>query len=176
MKPKDQMRTLFLIDSLLHRMAFQMNWQALLNSWESLITFSETWVYFLNIFFLGGEKQSIFFYNIMILPSTITFILGLQKECKEKKTVKPHKTKALMFRDYQSLSFLNKFDVIKNLCQTAFIAIPNKHYISSHEGCYNYTSLKNTPTLHSILCIFQVQSLQFQTNCLHSLISSFGKG
>lgn len=43
------------------------------------------------------------------------YISALER-MQRKKTVKPHKTKALMFRGYQRLSFPNKFDVIKTLC------------------------------------------------------------
>lgn len=57
MKPKDQVRALCLIDSLLLRMAFKINWQALLNSWESLM------IFYVHVI-------------VMILPSKITFRFG----------------------------------------------------------------------------------------------------
>lgn len=71
MKPKDQMRTLFLIDSLLLRMAFKINWQTLLNSLESLMTFSEIWVYFFKNLFFDKNKASSFMVVIILCSYNI---------------------------------------------------------------------------------------------------------
>lgn len=83
-KSKDQMRTLFLIDSLLLRMAFKTNWQALLNSLESLMTFSEIWVYFFKHLFFGRNKASslvkiiiLCSYNIYVCYTCISYDFAL---------------------------------------------------------------------------------------------------